>query len=970
MAVPTIQHNTPTSGSITWGDFTIRYLNETFAIGAGSTSDRWVWWEYRGGGANSIITSGMDIPPTLTDDDIVLFGNKNGTGIRVQASTFVDGELIVDGTILSQAISTTGLDAAHIKFGTMSGERIEANTLTIGHVEGLGFTDTETGVTTIDGGKIAANTVNADAISAGYVYGGTVKAEQISTGDLSAKVTLTGSITAGDPLGARVQMNNQGIRVYDATNEERTVLDSNGTSTFRGDVEADNLSVKSMKLSGLTNEVSSKAEVTIAAGVTDPLAPPTFANEWTSIDSVYKPWASQVILGIHWNAAKGQWIQCSRNSVSGGGSQVWEVNPDGTKGDRIWYSTSCPTGYTYAGGVQIGSNIYTLRYNDTEWVVEQSLEDPIDNPPVYDSYSAVRMGPNDPSCVPRMTTDGTYLYVAELGPNRASMYVTKLETAAAAGAEMAPNRTFETNVSGWEGAYNCELYWSNDKAADMWPLNDTKYARIQTINALNVTPYKQYDLAAQFHPYGKRTVHADIRWFDSAGTFIKAETGPKKTGSTTNLLLDTVGTAPSNATTCRISLQADASAGEGGLWDNVSLKTSGGLNYHSRTVHNETYPTITGIYVGNGDFGASRYVVATTNRVYSVPALAGGVIQASEGFPVPSGVSSSGIGFNGTNFVTLSSDSRIYTHESTNKSLPEVSRYIGYTWFDSAGTTHETKLSPVYIGNLFRRAKFRVTAPTLPGNGGVEDPDSIRVYVGDAQSTMYLSSTSPPGTHAASFNTLGTTTAAPVANNFAGGTPGVIDAAEGGFVVRGDSSGAWPYIQPVGAITMYVGGAPAPPGWLLCTGGTFSSDDHPALAALLGDKFGIHSGTTYYLPNFTNKFPRGGTPGPGAGSDTVTIAKENLPQHQHGINHNHAAFTSGSEQSHPAGAWVVNSAGTGAFNVSTTNGNAQTSGGGGLHSHNIDIPNFEGDSGTGLSLNNNPLTVTNPYTSVNFIIKT
>lgn len=121
-----MQHNTPTAGSITWGDFTIRYLNESFAIPSGSTSNRWVWWEYNGGGANSAITSGMDIPPDLTDDDIVLFGNKNGIGIRVQASTFVDGELIVDGTILAQALSADAIDGKLITGATIQGGRVIA----------------------------------------------------------------------------------------------------------------------------------------------------------------------------------------------------------------------------------------------------------------------------------------------------------------------------------------------------------------------------------------------------------------------------------------------------------------------------------------------------------------------------------------------------------------------------------------------------------------------------------------------------------------------------------------------------------------------------------------------------------------------------------------------------------------------------------------------------------------------------
>jgi microcystin-dependent protein len=65
------------------------------------------------------------------------------------------------------------------------------------------------------------------------------------------------------------------------------------------------------------------------------------------------------------------------------------------------------------------------------------------------------------------------------------------------------------------------------------------------------------------------------------------------------------------------------------------------------------------------------------------------------------------------------------------------------------------------------------------------------------------------------------------------------------------------------------------PGWLICDGKTFLATDYPALNTLLG-------GTT--LPNFTNNFPRGGTPSMTvAGAASVTLNANNLPTHTHGI---------------------------------------------------------------------------------------
>lgn len=162
MAIPTITHNSPSSGYIAWGAFTIRLNNVSYAVAAGSTNQRWVWWEYKAG--VPVINAGPEVPSTLVDDDLVLFANKDGIGFRVQSSSFVDGELIVDGTILADAIKanqistthivTAGLDAGVIKFGTMHGDRILTNTLASSKIAVSDFTNlVEDG--TFDYGKIA-----------------------------------------------------------------------------------------------------------------------------------------------------------------------------------------------------------------------------------------------------------------------------------------------------------------------------------------------------------------------------------------------------------------------------------------------------------------------------------------------------------------------------------------------------------------------------------------------------------------------------------------------------------------------------------------------------------------------------------------------------------------------------------------------------------------------------------------------
>lgn len=127
MAVPTITNNSPSAGYIAWGAFTIQLKGVAYSVAAASSNQRWVWWEYKNGAP--IINAGPDVPLTLNDDDLVLFGNKNGIGVRVQSSNFIDGELLVDGSIFAEAIATNQIQTQHMGAGTINGDRISAGTI-------------------------------------------------------------------------------------------------------------------------------------------------------------------------------------------------------------------------------------------------------------------------------------------------------------------------------------------------------------------------------------------------------------------------------------------------------------------------------------------------------------------------------------------------------------------------------------------------------------------------------------------------------------------------------------------------------------------------------------------------------------------------------------------------------------------------------------------------------------------------
>jgi microcystin-dependent protein len=215
---------------------------------------------------------------------------------------------------------------------------------------------------------------------------------------------------------------------------------------------------------------------------------------------------------------------------------------------------------------------------------------------------------------------------------------------------------------------------------------------------------------------------------------------------------------------------------------------------------------------------------------------------------------------------------------------------------------------------------------------------------------------------------------------------------------------------PAGAITQFAG-ASAPSGYLLCRGGEFAISSYPALHAVLGTTYGAltngsgAAGTTHFrVPNLQGRVPVGvGTAPSGngvtekalaaiGGDETVVLSTTQIPSHRHSIDHNHAEVTSSSDSHSHTG--TTSSGGVHSHFVNNIGGTATVQSGSGQvvtdnvqgttfsagahthtfttssdsHSHTVNLPNFEGDSGlagSGGAHNN-----LQPYIVLNYIIKT
>lgn len=214
-------------------------------------------------------------------------------------------------------------------------------------------------------------------------------------------------------------------------------------------------------------------------------------------------------------------------------------------------------------------------------------------------------------------------------------------------------------------------------------------------------------------------------------------------------------------------------------------------------------------------------------------------------------------------------------------------------------------------------------------------------------------------------------------------------------------------LVPIGSITMYVGGsAPVGGKWLLCNGAELETASYPDLFAIIGTAYG-GSGGRFNVPNMVNRFPLGPGIAPigsvGGTRDAV------VPNHTHTVNHTHATATTGTvsadhthtysgvtgteNQAHNhvlrGAAEASSGSGFGEGNVTditnvgfgpfANTGNEQqahnhnfsgtTAGISANHTHNVDVPAFNGSSGAasgGVAPTDQNLP---PYIVVNFLIK-
>ena len=242
-------------------------------------------------------------------------------------------------TVTPLDVAATGANGKPILWGTVA----EMEAVTVPWVDGSTWFNEDAGNAPNvwrDGAWVAA-TFNDGAI-------GNLNVAKLVGDTITGNFVVAGRFETA--LVGGVKMDAAGIRVYSQDNELRTALNSDGTSTFRGQVEASGVEVLGkLKFHGPDSEVAAGGRLNITGGVTAPTTAPNVYAEWPTVVLSGVPKAN--ITGVTRDPANGDWIVASMNST-GAPTATRHAAATGAKTATLG-TFPTPTGYQYPtnGGI-------------------------------------------------------------------------------------------------------------------------------------------------------------------------------------------------------------------------------------------------------------------------------------------------------------------------------------------------------------------------------------------------------------------------------------------------------------------------------------------------------------------------------------------------------------------------------------------------------------------------------------------
>ncbi len=183
-----VTDNSPSAGYIAWSNLDIQYEGIIYNVADGNTDLKFAWWDYD----DPYVLQTSNTLPTLTDDDVLVFFNKNGTHLTVPKATIIEGGLIVSESILTDALAANSVTGVKILAGAISADHIAANAIGADKIAASAVVAEKIAAGAVTTAKLAAGAVTANEIAANAVT-----ATKINVSDLSAINANLGNVTAG-----------------------------------------------------------------------------------------------------------------------------------------------------------------------------------------------------------------------------------------------------------------------------------------------------------------------------------------------------------------------------------------------------------------------------------------------------------------------------------------------------------------------------------------------------------------------------------------------------------------------------------------------------------------------------------------------------------------------------------------------------------------------------------------------------
>lgn len=678
--------------------------------------------------------------------------------------------------------------------------------------------------------------VTSDDISANYVYGGRIAAPQIDGGEVTADLLLSGRIsTRPGGTGAGVDQDATGIAIYDSSGIPQTTL-APDQSVFKGDAEIAGLTVDgSMSIRGTNNEISTGGELDLAAGITAPSTSPSVVQDWETLTFTKAGDSGFNAANLTSVCKVGTLWVCGYRD--GSVYRIYRFNADGTYNSdgagAITSSTALQTTQITAGGTcyTVASNNTIYKHgNAPSYVLSDDFTSSI-NTTTWPSRSSVVWDSGSQSA--KITGTG-HLGTAFAYQHKDSFFSAKVTRTGASGGQDIYFGCFDQATDSEIG----EIYLTGStlKFRIYEPLTETiQFESSITYNATTHAYWKISetdsgaggDLHFWTSPDGTNWTERysndhDFSTGELTNVQLWVDLDDDGATGTVDLFIDEVrhglnsgGTSHSYST---LNTQGDVmTIGNDGT--NLLLaehdNSSSNDRLHVRVINPATMAVtstffgdqqpvgveyngpLAGILKGSFDLGADRYIwkrIGSTDggENWLSTNTSNGDDMPAERFPADSG-GSKAIVWDGSNFWALGTSGQLYKHTGVKHTsgTATVGWVYAFTWFDSnaTGGTHETTVSPIASITLKKRARITVTAPNIPGAGGTDDPNCIRVYAGLNSGAMTLQTTTGAGVHSVVYNALVTGGAAPPgSNNFTAAAPAKIVNPSGTLQISGDGS--------------------------------------------------------------------------------------------------------------------------------------------------------------------------------------